>query len=217
MNKIVILGMGGHARSLVDILEREGKYEIEGYVVNDMEKGNIIAGYPIIGRDNNLEEIFQAGIKYAAIGIGFLGKGSIRKVLWKKLKEIGFLLPVICDTSAIIANNVMIGEGSVIGKGAIINSGSVIGKLSIINTGAIIEHDCVIGDFTHISVGSVLCGGVRVGKETFIGANATVIQGKNIGEGCVIGAGLVIRKDMEEYCMKREDSLVKVCEGGGIK
>ena len=195
MEKIIILGKGGHAESLVDIVERENKYEIAGYVVNDIEEVEY-EKYPIIGRDQDLERIFKNGIRYAALGIGYLGKSDLREKLWNKLKTIGYVFPVICDPSAVLAGNVKLGDGTMVGKGAIVNANAAVGKMCIVNTGAIIEHDCVVEDFSHIAVGSVLCGNVRVGRASFIGANATVIQGKCIGNKCIVGAGTVVRKNV---------------------
>lgn len=198
MEKIIILGKGGHAESLADIVERENKYEIAGYVINDSSQQSEKEKYPVLGSDMDLERIFQSGITNAALGIGYLGKSDLREKLWNKLRSIGFSLPVICDPSAILARNLQLGEGTMVGKGAIINANASVGKMCIINTGAIIEHDCIVGEFSHISVGSVLCGDVRVGHASFVGANATVIQGKKIGSRCIIGAGTVVRKNVED-------------------
>ena len=196
MEKILILGMGGHAKSLVDAIEREQKYEIAGYVVNERSDIEADMLYPILGNDDDLPELFLQGIHNAAIGIGFLGRSNLRSVLYSRLKEIGYNLPVVCDPSAIIASDVPIGEGTFIGKGAILNTASRVGKMCIVNTGAIIEHDCQIDDFSHISVGTVLCGGVSIGTEVFVGANATVIQGRKVANGCIVGAGEVIKKNV---------------------
>lgn len=198
MEKIIILGKSGHADSLVDIIKKKNKYEIAGYVINDNNQQSEDERYPVIGSDMDLEQIFKSGIRNAALGIGYLGRSDLREKLWNKLKAIGYSLPVICDPSAILAENVQLGEGTMVGKGAIINANASIGKVCIINTGAIIEHDCRIDDFSHISVGSVLCGNVQVGRESFIGANATVIQGKNIGSQCIVGAGTTVRKNIED-------------------
>lgn len=215
MEKIIILGKGGHAESLADIIEREKKYEIAGYVVNDISGNLEDEIYPVIGNDLELEQIFEDGIRNAAIGIGYLGKSDVRERLWDKLKAIGFSLPVICDPSAILARSVKFGEGTMVGKGAIVNANASVGKMCIINTGAIIEHDCEIEDFSHISVGSVLCGNARVGRASLVGANATIIQGKSIGSKCIIGAGVTIRKDVEDNSMICDRKTSKFI-GGGI-
>ena len=194
MEKILILGVGGHAKSVADAIRKESKYEIAGYVVNDTLEAD--DRYPVIGNDDDLLRLYEEGILYAAVGIGFLGKGTLRNRLYQKLKEIGYELPVICDPSAIIADGVEIEEGTFVGKGVILNTDAKIGKMCIINTGAIVEHDCMVGDFTHIAVGTVLCGNVSVGEQVLVGANATVIQGREIAAGCIVGAGEVIKKNV---------------------
>ena len=196
MEKILILGMGGHAKSMADAIEREKKYEIAGYIVNGSESELLDKRYPVLGNDDDLPQLFRQGIKNAAVGIGFLGNNSLRTILYKRLKEIGYSLPVVCDPSAIVASKVSVGEGSFIGKRAVLNTDSQVGKMCIINTGAIVEHDCKVGDFSHIAVGTVLCGEVSVGEAVFVGANATVIQGRKVADGCIVGAGEVIRKNV---------------------
>ena len=86
MEKIIILGMGGHAESLADVLERQQKYEIAGYVVNDAVCAKEGSRYPVIGSDNDLERIFHSGIRNAAVGIGYMGKSEVREKLWNTLK-----------------------------------------------------------------------------------------------------------------------------------
>lgn len=215
MEHILVLGSGGHATSLIDIVERGNKYKIAGYVVND-QMACCSIDYPVIGTDDDLLDLYQRGVKNAVIGVGFLGKSDLREKLYERLKKIGFCLPIICDPSAIVSEHVEIGEGTFIGKGVIINAGTEIGKMCIINTSAIIEHGGIVEDFSHISVGSVLCGNVRVGKASFVGANATVIQGKVIGSNCIVGAGTVIRKNVEDNSMMF-DKYTENFQGGGIR
>lgn len=201
MEKIIVIGSGGHSSSLVDILESRRIYDIAGYIVNDIRMDCTSMRYPILGCDDDLEAIFKGGITNAAVGIGYMGESKVREKLWAALKNIGYTLPTVCDSTAIVSSSARIEEGCFIGKGAIINSNASIGKMCIINSGAIIEHDCVVGDFSHISVGSVLCGNVNIGDSAFIGANATVIQGLNIGTDCIVGAGCTLRKDLENQRM----------------
>lgn len=203
MESIILLGIGGHAHSVVDCIEAENRFRIYGFLDVEEKIGEEYRGYKVLGTDMLLENSFKKGIKNAFVTIGYLGKNSIRDRLFFNLKKIGFTLPNIIDKTAIIAKDVVLGEGIFVGKRVVVNSGAEIRDMCIINTGAIIEHDCKVGDFSHISVGSVLCGGVQVGKESFIGANATVIQGRTIGNKCVVGAGVTIRKNIEDNSIVR--------------
>lgn len=212
MEDIILIGSGGHAKSVADCIERQKKYKIIGYT--DLEPHE--SKYSYLGRDDVLEKYFNDGVKNAFICIGYLGKGNLRERLYEQLKTIGFHLPIIVDPSSIVSDTAIVGEGVLIGKGAIINAGSFIGNMCIINSGAIVEHDCRIEDFSHISVGSVLCGGVKIGKSAFIGANATIVQGKKIGNNSVIGAGAIIRKSIGDNYMVWDNKESKIYMHGGI-
>ena len=197
MKEIILVGFGGHAKSVIDSIEKAKQYKIVGYT--DIEPCGQYRGYQYLGSDDILQQYFDKGIEYAFISVGYMGKGDLRCSLYNKLSEIGYKLPAVVDVSAQVAEDVQIGDGCFVGKGAIINSNATIGKMCIINSGAIVEHDCRVDDFSHISVGSVLCGNVKVGLSSFVGANATVIQGITIGNECIVGAGVVIKKSLEDH------------------
>lgn len=189
MEEIILVGYGGHAKSMADAIERSGQFHIAGYT-DSRERD---CEYVYLGSDEELGIYQKKGILNLAICIGYLGRGSIRERLYRNLKRQGFSFPVIIDPSAVISERALIGEGAFIGKGAVINSEAEIGKMCIINTAAVIEHECQVGDFSHISVGAVLCGQVRIGKAAFVGANATIIQCQRIGERETVPAGMTIR------------------------
>lgn len=189
MEEIVIVGFGGHAKSIADCIERRGKYKIVGYTDFDEH----ISKYKYLGTDDNLQSIFDSGVKNAVIGVGYFGKGELRCKLYNNLKRIGFELPVIIDPSAIVSETATVGEGTYIGKNVVINVGANVGKMTIINTMALVEHECVIGDYAHIAVAAVLCGQVKVGEASFIGANATVIQCMEIADHKIVPAGATVR------------------------
>lgn len=195
-NKIILIGCGGHAKSIVDCIETKNNYKIAGFVDKGLSKGETFLSYPVLGNDEALFDAYELGFDKAFVSVGFLGNSNIRNNIYEKLKSIGYTLPNIADKSSVIAKRAELSEGIFIGKKAVVNSFAVIGKMAIINTGAIIEHDCVVGDFSHISVNSVLCGNVSVGENCFIGAGSTIIQGVNICGNTIIGAGSVILKDV---------------------
>ena len=194
MEDIILVGFGGHAKSIADSIEQSKEYRIIGYTEQTVCNG--ASGYNYLGTDDVLEEYYSKGVKCAMICVGYLGKSRIRDRLYTQLKSIGYKLPVIIDNSAIIAKDARIEEGSYIGKGAIVNANAKLDKMCIINSGAIVEHECKIGEFVHVAVGAVLCGNVSVRAHSFVGANATIIQGISIGENCVIGAGSTVLKNV---------------------
>lgn len=195
MEEIVIVGYGGHAQNVIETIDRCGSYKIIGYTDLIEYPGN--SGYPYLGTDDALEEIYKTGCHNAFCAVGQVGTDVIRHKIYSRLKKIGFNLPAIIDRTSLVAEDVSIGEGSYVGKFSLVNAGSIIGKMCIVNNGALIEHGCTIGDHCHVAVHATLCGEVEVGSNSFIGASATVIQGVSIGEACIIGAGSLIRHSVE--------------------
>lgn len=197
MAKIVIIGGGGHAKSVITLIKKARAFEIVGYVDNE-NQGDIL-GVRCLGNDG---ELGRVKAKYAdcaaAIGVGYVEISEGRKKIKEFLELGGFDLPAIISPAAIVNQNVAIGIGTVVHDGAIINSGTVIGECSIINTGCAIDHDCVIGDYAQIAPGAVLGGGVKVGDFSIIGLGSNIIQYKTIGERCYIGAGATVIDDCLE-------------------
>lgn len=196
MEDIILLGLGGHAKSVVDSIEQGGKYNIVGFLDTEGMQGKQYRDYRVIGTDDEMQGYFNSGIRNAFVTIGFMGYGQVRNRLYDRLKEIGYAVPNIVDRTAAVSENARFADGIFVGKRAVVNGSAQIGNMCIINTGAIVEHDCHIEGFSHLAVGSVLCGEVLVGEQTLIGANATVIQQEKIGKNCIIGAGVVVRKNI---------------------
>lgn len=203
MEDIVLLGIGGHAHSVVDSIEAMGKYHIVGFLDGEDKQKESYRNYPVLGTDEIIGELFQNGIKNAFVTVGYMGKGTVRERLYYKLSSIGYSLPAIVDPSAEIANDAKIGQGTFVGKKAVVNSNAVIGNMCIINTGTIVEHDCLIGDFSHLAVGCIVCGNVTIGNSSFVGAGSIIIQGVEMGDNCFIGAGEKISHKIgdDEMCV----------------
>ncbi|MEN2768692.1 acetyltransferase [Ornithinibacillus xuwenensis] len=199
MNDILLIGGGGHCKSVIDTLENADEFNIIGILDQPEKIGSKVNGIEIIGIDEDLPSYFEQGVQYAFITIGSVGNVSFRKSLYEYAKTIGYRFPTIIDKSAIISSNTELHEGCFIGKGAILNTNVSIGINSIINTGTIIEHDCTIGEFCHIAPGSTLSGSVQVGHHTHIGTNSTIIQNINIGHNSLIGAGSVVINNIENH------------------
>ncbi len=195
--KILLLGGGGHCRSVLDCLLSLEQYDQIGIV--DYDDTACALGVRVVGVDEDLPRLLQEGWTEAFVTVGSVGSTDLRRRLFSTVLDLGFLLPSIVDPSAILARGVTLSPGVFVGKRAVINTGCSIGTGSIINTGAILEHDCILGDFVHISPGAVLCGQATVGNDSHIGAASVVRQGIRIGSGVLIGAGSVVVEDIPDY------------------
>ncbi|WP_461206462.1 acetyltransferase [Clostridium sp. DL1XJH146] len=195
MDKIVLIGAGGHCKVIIDIIENSYNYEIVG--VLDKTKKGYINDTPIIGNDDELLQLFNNGVKNAFVCLGALDNLIIRQKIYNKLKKIGFEIPTLIHKNSIVSKFATIGDGTAVMPCSVINSGAIIKENCIINTSAVIEHDCVIGANCMISPRAALAGGVTVGDNSLIGIGSSIIQGVNIGSNTIIGAGAVVIRDIE--------------------
>lgn len=187
MRKLAIIGASGHGKVVADIAKKNGYSEI--VFLDDDESVHECGGYPVIGKST------EAGMIDADVIIG-IGNAGARKQIQESIPD--EKLVTLIHPDAVVAEDVVVGKGTVVMAGAVINPGTHLGKGCIINTCSSVDHDCTVGDFVHVAVGSHLCGTVNVGDGTWIGAGATVSNNVSICSDCMIGAGAVIVDDIKE-------------------
>ncbi|MBL1241822.1 MAG: acetyltransferase [OCS116 cluster bacterium] len=177
--QLLLIGGGGHCRSVIDVIEQHAEYEIAGIIDNPTMVGKSLMGYKYLGGDDDLPQLFET-YKYALVTIGQIENADKRITLFNLLSTIGYQMPVIISPLAYVSKHAEIDSGSVVMHHALVNAAATIGKNCIINSKALIEHDCHVGDHCHISTGAILNGGVTVQKNSFVGSNSTVIQDATI-------------------------------------
>jgi sugar O-acyltransferase (sialic acid O-acetyltransferase NeuD family) len=171
-NKIIIVGAGGHAKSVLDVIETTRKFK-NFLFLDDQKVGEKINKYLIQSESKYKKNLLNFS-KNLIIGVGMINDLKIREKLFIKFKKKGFNFPVIISPYSYVSKKAKIGEGSIIMHGALVNSGAIIGKNCIINSKAIIEHDCRINDNCHIATGAIINGETIVGRNSFIGSNSTL-------------------------------------------
>lgn len=196
--KIILLGAGGHAKVLIELIHLAGEYEIAGILDNRLEAGSVISGISVLGNDEMLAEIFAKKITNACIGVGSIKDTLTRTSLFKKLKGAGFSVPSLIHPDAHVSESAKLAEGVQIMMNSVLQAGCSIGENTIVNTGAIIEHDCTVGKDVHVCPGAVISGTCNIKEGTFIGAGSTVINNINIGKDVTIAAGSVVVSDIAD-------------------
>jgi sugar O-acyltransferase (sialic acid O-acetyltransferase NeuD family) len=182
-DKVYLYGASGHAKVVIDIA-RKAYYDIP-FLIDDNPEVHELAGLQVIHSAEGLSPIIVT-----------IGDCQARKRIVEKLGERDYLS--VIHPSAIKADSVKLGHGTVVMAGAMLNPYASVGNHCIINTGASIDHDSIIHDFVHIAPHCTLCGGVEIGEGTWVGAGSTIIQGVHVGKECFIGAGAVVVKDIPD-------------------
>lgn len=189
MNKLIIIGAGGHGKVVADIAKLTGYDEI-CFLADGCEEKEVM-GYRVLGGTELIPEL--KGDFIVAIGAA-----PVRRRFIEQLEAMGKNVVTLIHPNATVSSTAVLGVGTVVVAGAVINPDSKIGKGSIINTCAAVDHDNILGDFVHISVGAHLAGGVSIGDDTWIGVGAAVNNGISITGGCMIGSGAVVVRDITE-------------------
>lgn len=188
MNRLIIIGAGGHGKVIADAALKNGYTNI--CYIDDHATGDVM-GFPIIGTSADIERLNDGSTDFI-IGIG---NNAIRKTVAEKY-NVNWVS--IVHPSAQIAFNAEIGKGTIVMANAVVNVCAKVGEHCIINTGAIVEHDNVIENYAHISPNVALGGTVRIGSLTHVGIGATVKNNTEICSECTIGAGAVVVKNIKE-------------------
>lgn len=192
MKKIILIGGGGHCKSVIDVIEQENKFKIAGIVDKHELLDSKILGYQVIGNDSDLEKLSKK-YKYALITIGQIKSVSPRLKLFALIKKLGFFMPFIISPNAYVSKHSKVGNGTVIMHDVVINTNVYIGENCIINSKALIEHDCIIDNHCHISTNAIINGGVKIGAESFVGSNVTTKNNIRIKKKSFIKAGTLIK------------------------
>lgn len=186
---MIIYGASGHGKVIFDILKsRNIKPE---YILDDNPEITEFKGYKVVHEPQ--ENILKIP------GILAIGDNTVRKLVARQYT--GAIAKAVSHSSAVISENVEMGDGTVVMPGAVVNADTTIGLHCIINSGAVVEHDVRLDDFVHISPNAVVTGNVEIGEGSQIGAGASIIPGVKIGKWVSIGAGAVIIEDIPDFAV----------------
>lgn len=195
MKPVILLGSGGHARVLLDILNLRN-IEVLGYT--DIKESKYDLKIKYIGCDDDILRYSTDKIMLVN-GIGSTGDNALRKKIYTDFKHKGYSFLTLIHPSAVIAKDVTLHEGVQVMAGAILQTGVTVGANSIVNTRASIDHDCLIGESVHIAPGVTLSGNVTIEEDVHIGTGASVIQNVSIQRNSIVGAGAVVIRDVPPF------------------
>jgi sugar O-acyltransferase (sialic acid O-acetyltransferase NeuD family) len=188
MNKLIIIGAGGHGKVLADNALKNGYTDI--CFVDDRMTGSCM-DFPIVGVCADIPKLNDDNTDFI-IGIG---NNAARKRI-AETYDVRWV--TLIHPSAQIAVNVSIGKGTAVMAGAVINACATVGAHCIINTHTVVEHDNVLEDYVHISPNAALGGEVRIGESSWIGLGTAVINNIDICKNCIVGAGAVVVNNITE-------------------
>lgn len=183
---IVIVGCGGHSRSVADIILLN-----EPDVRLIFVDGNARPGEKVLGFD--LLSELPAGDFPLFLAIGDNEKRQLT------FEEVGTerLISVIART-AHLGRGATVQPGCFLANFCHIGPEAVVGANTIVNTAAVVEHEVKVGKHCHIGPNATISGRCVIGDLTFVGVGATVKDYVTVCDRVMIGAGATVVKDITE-------------------
>lgn len=174
MEKVIIIGAGGHGRVVIDAALWNPNLEVIGF----LDDGNVedILGISKLGKISDIEKFKEFKFHIA------IGNNSLRKELTEKIKVENLI--TITHPTTYICRDAEVGKGCFIGANTIVNSKSKLENSVIVNTGSIVEHDCILESYSHLSYGVLLGSGVTIKEKVYI----------EMGE--IVKRGLIVERDI---------------------
>lgn len=197
MEPVVIIGAGGHARELLDVIDAVNQekqaYEVLGFIVDPEfgTPGTIVNNKPILGGFDWIAK-HKSQLKV----ICGVGPPQHRYKLIKRAEELGCTFFSVVHPEARLTRWIELGIGVVITAGCILTNNIRIGNHSHINLDCTISHDVEIREFVTLSPGVHISGNVILREGVYVGTGANVIEKLEIGEWSIIGAGSTIVKNV---------------------
>jgi sugar O-acyltransferase (sialic acid O-acetyltransferase NeuD family) len=189
MKKIAVIGAGGNARELAEILRDIHDYEVVGFLADTCSEHDS----PVLGGF-----AWPAGndVDAFAMGIGDpVTKYRVAQQLCARYPHIAW--PVIVHPTAYVGASVKLARGSIVCVGAIATTNIEIGEFSQLNFGCTVGHDTQVGPACLVNPGANISGGVRLGRSVLVGTGAQILQYLSVGDEARIGAGAVVLEDVE--------------------
>lgn len=190
---VIIIGNGGHAKVLVEILHLQRR-EIIGFTTPTEEKNE--NNLPYLGDDEIVLEYKPSEVELVN-ALGSTSNTKHRKNIYDYFKSKNYSFSTLVHPKGIVADNVELGEGVQIMAGTVIQPFAKIADNSIINTSVSIDHDCKVGKHCHIAPGTNISGMVTIGYSSHIGIGSTILQNIVIGSNVLIGAGTLVLKNIK--------------------
>jgi sugar O-acyltransferase (sialic acid O-acetyltransferase NeuD family) len=197
IKKVIVIGSGGHAKVVIDIIELMKDYKIIGITSNSIKKNAIYCNYRVLGEDIILSEYAKDESIFLAMGLGGYKDNHHREKVFNYLKSLGFTFINVIHPSAIISKTVKLGEGVTIFPGVVINTDVVIGNNTIIATGSTIDHETIIRDHVLISAGVTVGAYTMIENGALLALGSKVISGLTIGSFSLIAAGAVVINNID--------------------
>lgn len=171
--KILIIGAGGHGRSVADLVLQLPSYKLIGFLDDNFPQLQKIWTLQVFGKvgKNELDALKDC-VDCVFVAIG---DNAQRKIIFDLVVSMEFHIPFLVHPMAYVSPRAVLGAGTVVMANAVVGTEAHIGCGVIINCGSTVDHDAKVGDFAHLGVNVSMAGGSRL-NAGFYAAPGTILK-----------------------------------------
>lgn len=201
MKKIIIVGNGTYAQMMKKYIDLTSFGEVCAYAVDqDFIHEKELDKVRVISFDE-MKEQFSCEDVALVMGIGYTQMSNVRKRVFEQCKAWGYNFENYIHPTAIVAPDIIIGEGNNILEGVLIEAGCSIGNANLLFGGSMLGHDSCVGNYNTFAGKSMIAGCVTVKNNVFLGVSSAVKDHVTLNNYVLLGAMAYGYKDMEEYAV----------------
>lgn len=197
---LILIGGGGHACVLLDLLDLLGAEVLGVTTANGERHGRLPQSVQVLGDDSALCAYSPSSVMLVN-ALGATTASVHRKEVQQKFRALGYVFPTLVHPAACVSSRALLHVSCQIMAGAVVQAGALIGEGAIINTTASVDHDCDIGCYAHIAPGATLSGEVLIGECSLVGTGASIIQGVRVGAHSTVGAGSAVIRNVADHAI----------------
>lgn len=168
--RLVIVGAGGHGKSVAEAVIASGNYSVVGFFDDAASVVSSVWQWPVVGSTDAL----GSHRDIADFAVVAVGRNSVRERLHAVVRGAGFRLTTVIHPRAVISPSAVVGDGCTIMAGSVVGTEVVLGEGVIVNSGAVLDHHCAVGDFGHLGTNSSMAGGSVLGRGAWMQAGSAL-------------------------------------------
>lgn len=188
MKRLLIIGTGGHGRSIAEAVLLRNDHVLAGFLDDAAESEQRLWDWPVWGKTDLLSACRD---KVDAVFVA-IGNNALREALHERVRAQGLALATVIHPGSIVSPRAEVGQGSAIMAGAVVGTGARLGEGVIVNCGAVVDHDCTVEPFGHLGVNAGMAGGSVLGRRARMPVGAALAYGARVAADHVLQPGEVV-------------------------
>lgn len=188
MKRLLIVGAGGHGRSVAEAVLAGGVFQLMGFLDDAVAQTRQVWQWPVFASTAELIHCRQ----HAEAAIVAIGNNGLREALQGRLRAAGFEIATVVHPQAMVSPRASLGAGCAVMAGAIVGTEARLGQGVIVNSGAVVDHHCQVDSFAHLSVRAAMAGGTVLGRAAWMQAGSVLGYGVRVAPGIVLEPGTAL-------------------------